>query len=424
MDTNQPKTMAVIGAGGRGTEVYTQYAHYFPHLLQISAVAEPNDFRRKRFAEIYNVPEEMQFKSCEEMFEKHTPDSVLIATPDSEHYGPILRAMEAGCHILAEKPITNNLEELLNLRDKILNYDKVFLICHVLRYTMFFENLKQILNSGKIGELVTVQHNENVGHFHQAHSFVRGNWRNSKESSPMILQKCCHDMDILNFLIDKECVSVSSYGSLSHFKKEKAPEGATKSCLHGCPHILECPYSAALYIEAELGEKPNENVLPFIGAVKSHWESDDLLTALSLGPYGRCVYHCDNNVVDHQVVNIKYENGVTVAFTMTGFTNKCSRTIKIMGTKGEIRGHMEKNEIIVTDFRTGLENKITYNTSEGHGGGDQGIICEFMRLIQGDLSYNLNQIKKNNKQGIDAHLMSFAAEKSRLEQQVVKLQDL
>ena len=407
--------MAVVGAGSRGTNCYAPYALYFPNQLQITAVAEPNEQRRKHFSEMYNVPLENQFESWEELFEQHKANAVLIANDDAGHYGPILKAMEQGWHILAEKPITNNISHLLQLKDKILSYDKLFMVCHVLRYSPFFKKLKEILNSKQIGEIVSIQHNENVGHFHQAHSFVRGNWGNSKTSSPMILAKCCHDMDILNFLIDKECLRVSSFGSLSHFKKENAPEGATEMCLYGCPHLLTCPYSAARYLEQD-----EKHLIPmYADTVKLHWDSDDLAEALFAGPYGRCVYYCDNDVVDHQVVNLEYENNITVAFTMSGLTDLCNRTLKIMGTKGEIRAHMEMNEIISTDFRTGIETKTTLNSDNDiHGGGDAGTIIQFIKLL---MTNQYEVVKESNRQGILGHLMSFAAEKSRLKKCIVEM---
>lgn len=411
----KPLTMAVVGAGGRGTYSYAPFALHFPDQLQITAVAEPNEFRRKRFAEMYNIPEENQFTGWEDLFENHKADAVVIANDDAGHYGPIKIAMEQGWHILAEKPITNDLNELLEMKDKILSYDKIFMICHVLRFTSFFKTLKEILDSGKIGELVSVQHNENVGHFHQAHSFVRGNWRNKEESSPMILAKCCHDMDIINYMIGKDCLRLASFGSLKHFRKDKAPEGATERCFDGCPHLFTCPYSTARYFENN-----KERYIPtYARIVKGHAGTDDLKEALRMSDFGRCVYHSNNNVVDHQVVSMEYEDEITVAFTMCGLTDLCDRTMKYMGSKGEIQAHMERNEIVTIDFKTGDKtiNKISTDIN-GHSGGDSGTIIEFVKLMQNN---DYKAIRENNKQGIQAHLMSFAAEQSRLEKSIVEL---
>ncbi len=408
---NKPITLAVIGAGSRGTFAYAPYALDHPDELKITAVAEPNDYRRRHFAERFGIPQENQFTSWEALLEQHRAQGVLVANQDADHYAPILKAMEGGWHILAEKPVTNNLEEARELLERITAYDKVFLICHVLRYTPFFLTLKELLDEGTIGELISIQHNENVGHFHQAHSFVRGNWRSKEDSSPMILAKCCHDMDILNWLMEKECLRLSSFGSLSHFHGENAPEGSTLRCLDGCKAEKECPYSARRYFEE------GHNIPSFARVVKAHGETDNLTDALTRGPYGRCVYHCDNDVVDHQVVNMEYEEGRTVAFTMSAFSDQISRTLKLMGTKGEIRGHMEENKIELIDFRSGVRKTIPLQASDqGHGGGDVGITKEFIRQVR---QPNLAAIRKGNRQGLLAHLMAFAAEESRISGTVI-----
>ena len=414
MNEKKPLTIAVVGAGARGTYAYAPYALHFPDQLKVTAVAEPDAKRRKVFSDKFSVPEENQFESWEALFANHKADAVIIANDDAGHAGPIKEAMKQGWHILAEKPVTNNLESLLELKDDIVAYDKVFMICHVLRYSPFFQKLKEILDSKQIGELVSVQHNENVGHFHQAHSFVRGNWGNKEESSPMILAKCCHDMDILNYLIGKECLRVSSFGSLKHFRQDKAPEGATERCLDGCPHLMTCPYSAMRY-----AEKDNKRYIPvYASNVLRHAGTDDLMEALKITDYGKCVHFCNNNVVDHQVVNMEYEDEITVAFTMCGLTDLCDRTMRFMGTKGEIRAHMGKAVITVTDFRTGMDTEITFDDCDVHGGGDHGIRADFVKFMN---NADIDMIRKSNKQGIDAHLMAFAAEKSRLEKAVVDL---
>lgn len=414
---SKPVTMAVIGAGGRGTGAYAPYSLKFADRLNVVAVAEPNDNRRKIFSDMYNIPEENQFTSWEELLEKGGFDSVLIANQDADHFQPIMKSIEKGYHILAEKPISNNLEEVKELLKVIPEYDKVFYICHVLRYTPFFQNIKKILKSGAIGDIISIQHNENVGIFHFCHSFVRGSWGNSNTSSPMVLAKSCHDMDILNYLIDKECKNVSSFGSLTHFKKENAPEGVPERCSDGCEIADTCPFSAYKYFEDD-----KEHFIPnFAEVVKLFAEKDDILEAIKISPYGRCVYHCDNNVVDHQIINMEYQDDVTVSFNLIGFTDKCGRTLKILGTGGELRAHEVNNEIIVVDYSTGLETVYNVPVSlTGHSGGDEGMIKHFVKSVNNP---NYDEIKASNVQGLKAHLMSFAAEESRLEKSVVNMEE-
>lgn len=293
-------------------------------------------------------------------------------------------------------------------------YNRVFSICHVLRYTDFFATIKKIITDGKIGNLVSIQHTENVEHRHQAHSFVRGNWRDSEVSSPMILAKSCHDMDILQWLVDADCTKVSSFGSLTHFRKENAPEGAPRYCLDGCPVKDECPYYAPrMYIERDdwVGE--------VLRSVVSNDTSDEgVLRELKNGPYGRCVYHCDNNVVDHQVVNLEFSNEVTVAFTMSAFTYEGGRSVKLMGTHGQIRGDMEKNVIEATSFITRETEIINLDVDKGHGGGDAGIMRDFVRLVQSD---GKEKGLTGANVSVKSHLIAFAAEKSRLESRVISM---
>lgn len=259
--------------------------------------------------------------------------------------------------------------ECIRMGERARQSGLVFSICHVLRYTRFFGTIKQMLEEGRIGRLMSIQHNENVGYWHQAHSFVRGNWRNADETSPMILAKSCHDMDILLWLAGDSCTNVASFGSLSHFTPENAPAGAPKRCLDGCPAAEDCLYYAP---KTYLTDEDNWMKL----AISGDQSYEGRLKAIQEGPYGRCVYHCDNNVVDHQVVSMEFRNEVTAVFTMSAFTKECSRMIKLMGTEGEIRGAMEKNEIELIRFDRNEPEQISLEAPgghAGHGGGDEGL---------------------------------------------------
>ncbi|MBZ9686744.1 Gfo/Idh/MocA family oxidoreductase [Clostridium estertheticum] len=407
-------TAVLIGAGNRGTG-YGEYALDNPNEIQFIAVAEPLTDRRDKFKNEHGILEEACFVGWKELLEQpKMADAVLICTQDQMHFEPTMKALELGYHVLLEKPMSIEPGECIKMGEAAEKNGRVFSICHVLRYTNFFFTLKKILEEGKIGRLVSVQHNENVAHWHQAHSFVRGNWRNSKESSPMILQKCCHDMDILRWLIDAECKSVSSFGSLTYFKSENAPVGAPKRCLDGCLVAKECPYyGPKTYLTSNIGWPSS--------VISTDTSLEARTQALKEGPYGRCVYHCDNDVVDHQVVNMEFENEVTVAFTMCAFTAECSRTMKFMGTKGEIRGSMERNEIEIIDFITGNKNVIKLsNSASGHGGGDYGIMQDFVKLVQSDGKV---EGRTSAITSVQSHLLAFAAEKARVENRVINMRD-
>ncbi len=408
-------TAALIGAGERGANSYASYALKFPNEIKFVAVAEPDAQRREKFKREHGIQDNMCFESWDDLLSRpQLADSILICTQDKMHFEPALMSLEKGYHILLEKPMSPDPAECVAIGDHAAKYKRIFNICHVLRYTEFFSTLKSLLNEGHIGNLVSIQHNENVAYYHHAHSYVRGNWRNSDTSSPMILAKCCHDMDILLWLADSECKSISSFGSLMHFREENAPAGAPDRCLDGCPVDVECPYYA-----------PKQYLTDDVSWPTSVISNDSSLeartNALKTGPYGRCVYKCDNNVVDHQVVNMEFENGVTVAFTMSAFTYECSRTIKLMGTKGEIRGTMERDEIEIIDFNTGKRNVIHLKKSVyGHSGGDFGIMRNFVRMVRE------NEIDKgltSATESVRSHLMAFAAEKSRVEGKIINLQE-
>lgn len=405
-------TAALIGAGQRGADVYADFSLRNCHEMKFAAVAEPDDKRRERFAQKHAVKESMVFSDWRDLLRQpKAADAVFICTQDSMHYEPAVCALEKGYHVFLEKPMSNVLGECLEIGRAAEQYpDRIFTVAHVLRFTPFFQKIKDIIDQGRIGNIISVQHNENVGYWHQAHSFVRGNWRKSETSSPMILAKSCHDMDILLWLIGKHCRKISSFGSLSYFTEQNAPPKVPERCLDGCAFQESCPYFAPkIYLEAM--DSWQAEVLQSV--VSSDQSSEGILQALREGPYGRCVFKCDNDVVDHQVATLEFEDNITAVFTMCGHTSECSRTIKIMGTAGEIRGHMEKQVIEVLPFNERNREYIILDIEkEGHGGGDYRIMKSFTGLIRrGAKSDNIT----SPEIAVESHIMSFAAEKSRLE---------
>lgn len=410
--------LALIGAGLRG-QGYTDYALEHPSELQVVAVADPNPARREKMRILHGIEERGCFSDWRDLLAvPKLADAVLICTQDRMHFEPTLQALDAGYHVLLEKPMSPDPREVAAMGDKAEDKGLVFSVCHVLRYTGFFGTLKRLLAEGAIGKLQSIQHNENVGYWHQAHSFVRGNWRNSAESSPMILQKSCHDMDILLWLAGADCVSISSFGSLSHFRSEDAPAGAPERCTDGCPVAGSCVYYAP---DIYLNEDPG-----WLGdAISDDPSPEARRKALETGPYGRCVYRCDNDVVDHQVVIAEFANGVTAAFTMTAFTKDTSRTLKLMGTEGEIRASMENDDIVLYRFDESEGRKIPLNKAEhgqsgGHGGGDGGIVADFVRLVREDGKVQGLTSAANS---VQSHMMAFAAEHARLNREVVRLSE-
>lgn len=410
-------TAVLAGAGQRGAQVYAEYAVSHPNEIKIVAVAEPNEERRREFAARHRLPEDQTFSDWKDMFAAgKLADCAMICTQDRFHTEPVKEALKSGYHVMCEKPMSPDAKECIEMGKYAEEYHKTLTICHVLRYSPFFTKLKEILDTEVIGEIVSIQHIECVGYWHQAHSFVRGNWRNSDMTSPMILQKSCHDMDILNWLIGKPCISVSSFGSLKHFKEENAPNGAGTRCLTDCKIEDSCPYSAAkIYCR---DEEWYSDTIRKVVALKGSQEA--VTEELKTGPYGRCVYRCDNNVVDHQVVNLEFEDGVTVSFTMCAFTYEGSRTMNIMGTKGQILCDMEKNIIEVKDFLTGDKTKTTVKVgNSGHSGSDEKFMKGFIKTVETDGAFTLSGAQVS----VNSHLMALAAEESRITGKTIHMED-
>ncbi|MFW9834994.1 MAG: Gfo/Idh/MocA family protein [Candidatus Thorarchaeota archaeon] len=412
-----PVELIIAGAGDRGS-VYASYAKTHPKRAKVIGVAEPRDFYRERMMSEHNIPEENVFTDWKDMAKKQKfADAVIIATQDHMHKDPAITFAKKKYHILLEKPMAPDEKSCRAITKAVLSNDIIFALGHVLRYTRYTQKLKSILDSGLIGDVISIQRLEPVGYWHQAHSFVRGNWRNENESAFMLLTKSCHDLDWIQYIMGERCTSVSSFGSLTHFVKENKPENAGENCLE-CEFEPECPYSAKrfylkLFDHGKTGWP--------LSIITSEMTRGGIVHALRNGPYGRCVYECDNDVVDHQVVNMEFEGGQTASFTMTAFTRARARETRIFGTRGEIYGNGKK--IQMHQFLNGKTELI--DTSEDvpasladHGGGDYGLIDSFVSAVaQNDPSLILS----GPEESLETHLLTFAAERSRREDKVIKL---
>ncbi|MDO4299739.1 MAG: Gfo/Idh/MocA family oxidoreductase [Lachnospiraceae bacterium] len=409
--------VALAGLGSRGKDTYAKTAKLFPEKMEITAIADIDPAKVKEVAREYGVPENACFSSAEELIaQEKLADVMFITTQDRQHVGHAIPALRKGYHLLLEKPISPRLEECRELVKVAKECNRQVIICHVLRYTPIYSKLKEILDSGAVGEIVSVMSIENVGWWHQAHSFVRGNWRNSDTTSPMILQKCCHDMDLLLWLTGKTCKSVSSFGSTYLFDEAHAPQGAAKRCLDGCQAKAECPFDAEkIYLEnRKIGLHSGNREWP-LDVLTMHPTEESIMEAIRKGPYGRCVYYCDNNVVDHQVVNLNMTDGSTISHTMCAFTATGSRYAKFMGTKGEVIADMSENILKITEFGKDTEiidiSKLASDFS-GHGGGDNRMVEEFLDMIlEGK---EPNHRTTSVERSMESHYCALAAEESRL----------
>lgn len=411
----KPVTGILIGAGARG-RIYAQYAKQYPDELQIVGVAEPKTDRRLMVCAEVGVDASAQYTSWEPLLEQpRMADAAIICTLDNQHIEPVLAALDKGYHVLLEKPMSNTEEECRIIAAAANKAGKILSVCHVLRYTPFYRTLKDLIDSGETGEVTTISQIENVAYWHYAHSFVRGNWRSCLETSPMILQKSCHDMDILLWLMGRECKKAASFGSLRHFNKAHAPQGAPARCLDGCPHSQTCPYYAPkLYLTGNTGWP--------VDMLTTDLTQEGIKNALYTGPYGRCVYYCDNDVVDRQTVILEFSGGSTASFTMTAFTTDSARQLKITGTKAQVTADMETNVIWLHRFGEKEAVKIpveipVQTNNYGHGGGDFYLMRDFLQGVRSGGEENLSSARVS----LQSHLICFAAERSRLQNIVVEL---
>jgi predicted dehydrogenase len=403
-------TLAVLGTGSRGT-TYAGFAERYPDRARVVALADPRVERRDVLADRLRVAPERRYTDWRELAAHgRIADAVVVATPDREHVEPACRFAGLGYHVLLEKPIAPTRGGCLDVIGAVERAGVILAVCHVLRYTAYTDAVKRIVVAGRLGDLVGVNHEEPVGWWHFAHSFVRGNWRRADLSGPSALTKCCHDFDWLRYIVDRPAVRVSSTGGLRHFTAANRPAGAADRCLD-CTVEPDCPYSAVRQYLGYLGDATRER-WP-LSVVTTDLSESAVRQALREGPYGRCVYACDNDVADHQVTSIEFAGGVTATLTMSAFTPYARRRTHIMGTRGFLDG--DGTRLTLTDFVAGRVESVDLpggtGGDDGHDGGDFGVIGAFVGAVAaGDPSL----IRSGPRESLESHLMAFAAEQSRV----------
>ena len=402
-------TVAIIGVGGRGGYAYGTIIADMPDKFKISALCDINTEKLDYFSEKFGVGKEALFTDEVTFFERKRADVLIISTQDKDHVRHAKMAFSLGYDILLEKPITSNrdeLEELLALGEAT---GARTLVGHVLRYAPAYMKIAQLIETGTIGKLVSINAIEEVGYFHQSQSFVRGYWRREENSTPMILAKCSHDLDLIQYYAGSTCETLSSVGELTHFTSDNAPEGAADRCLD-CIYAETCPYSAKTqYLDAWL--KVKSDIYPYNVACHAPITEEKMITSLRNGPYGKCVYKCDNDVVDHQLTQMTFHNGVKASLTMMAFTRFCGRRMEFFGTCGQITLDEIRNFIRVGVFgKAEYELKISDLTPPDtiHGGGDYGLVLALYDMLSGNASD-----KTSLTNSAESHLIGIAAEKSR-----------
>ena len=409
-------TVAIIGVGGRGGYAYGTLIAQLPERFEIVALCDINTDKLSYFSKKFNVAAQNLFTDEEVFFQKKRADVLIIATQDKDHIRHATKAFRLGYDILLEKPITDNRQEMQDLLALQKETGCKALVCHVLRYAPAFMKAAELLENGTIGRLVSINAIEQIGYFHQAQAYVRGYWRKAENSTPMILAKCSHDLDLLQFYANSACESLSSIGDLTYFTPENAPTDATERCLD-CPHQNTCPFSAKTqYLDGWL--KDRTDAYPYNVPCHAPITEEKMRAALQNSMYGKCVFRCDNDVVDHQVVNMEFEGGALVSFTMSAFNGwGGSRAIRVMGTKGMLVAKLGEDTIHYDNAAAGTTEEIPVIGSTGdntlvggHGGGDNGIMGTFSYLVTDEYDgINAATIETSCKN----HMIVFAAEEAR-----------
>ncbi len=417
-------TVAVLGCGSRGWG-YGNGMHEQTDQFKMQAICDIDEVKRNNAQKQWGIADENVFSCEEEFLKEKRADVLVIATQDRDHVRQGIRALELGYDILLEKPISPLLEELKALLKANEKYRRKVVVCHVLRYAPAILKIKEALDGGKIGKLIHIENTEQVDYWHQAHSFVRGNWRKEEETSSMIMQKCCHDFDLLQYFAQSPCDTVYSVGSRAYFNKENQPEGAADFC-KDCKYIHECPYSAEqIYVKLWKKRGSPEFGWPFnVVCTEIPNTEEKLRKAYENGPYGRCVFACDNDVVDNQSVEIVFQNGVRATHTMSAFTDRMGRRTVLHGTHGEIELLEDKG--VLTVYRFGEEPTV-YQISDlvenekdefHHGGGDAKLLNSLYAVIDGG-----QEASTTLEKSVESHLIALAAEKSRKEGVIVKVHE-
>ena len=395
-------TFSVVGLGGRASAYLSALQELYPNEHQVVAVADPDPAKQARARNDYGLQDNQIFDTDLDLMEQpRLSDVAIVATQDKLHLRDIRGLLAKGYDLILEKPVATTLEELQEIAAVSKSFpDQMVAVCHVLRHTVFFGEIRRILESGRFGPVVSIQHNENIGYYHFAHSYVRGPWNNSETSGPLTLTKSCHDMDILLYLLENtHCQQISSYGALSIFNRDHYDPATMAPMCVDCPQNESCAFSAPkLYSSGKIKS-----------VVFDRSSVDKVRENLGTSPYGRCVYHCDNNVVDHQSTAIQFDNGVTATFSLSAFSAKVNRSLKIMCQFGEIRAIEKPYLIETTDFRTDETTVTELDIRDrGHGGGDKAFVKDFMESYLHGVPFN-----STLEQAIESHAMALLAEESR-----------
>lgn len=423
---NKPVTAIIVGAGHRSF-VYSELAKTNPEMLKIVGVADPNPVRRKKAMEYFGFGEDMCFENADELAKKgKLADAVINGTMDHQHLGTAVPLLNCGYDMLLEKPFAPNEPDMREIVECARKNNSKVMICHVLRYTPFYYSIKERIVNGDLGDIINIQTTEHVSYHHLSTSYIRGKWANSdKCHTSMLLAKCCHDLDIMMWMMaETKPTQISSFGGKYQFKPENAPKEAGTICMKDCPLVDTCVYSTKrLYIDHP--DRWSFYVWDALEGIENPTIEDKIALMKTDNPYARCIYKCDNNVVDHQSVMVNFASGATGTHNMVGGSSEPRRYIHIVGTKGELFGNFEDSKYTVLKINPSpdahneecdveeVDLRVTgdmVGAYGGHGGGDERLAADFVKYIRGEKpSLACTSIFDS----VAGHLSVYLADKSR-----------
>jgi len=427
---SNPIQVVVVGAGHRSM-TYASYAREHPDEMRVVGVVDPSEMRRRLVADTYHLSPDQCFESVQDLIESPLQaDAGINGTMDSVHVPTTIPLLEAGYDVLLEKPFATNEDEMWRLVETAERCQRKVMICHVLRYSPFYARIRERIQAGEVGQVINVQTTEHVSYHHMAVGFVRGKW-SSKERchSSMLLAKCCHDLDLIAWMKSGvRPTRIASFGSNLQFQPDRAPEGAGTRCLVDCPIEKDCLYSARKHY-LDHPDRWSFYVWDCLEGIEKP-TLEDKAESLKTSPYGRCVWHCDNDVVDHQSVVIEFADGSTATHNMVGGSSRPSRSIHILGTHGEIQGNLEDSRFVVRHIDTRPGHEYTEETDDlsvsgdmhgafgGHGGGDLRLVADFVHVLSG----KPHSISTTHLQdSVSGHLMVFCADRAMEDGKTVAL---
>ena len=423
---NKPVTAIIVGAGHRSF-VYSELAKTNPEMLKIVGVADPNPVRRKKAMEYFGFGEDMCFENADELAKKgKLADAVINGTMDHQHLETAVPLLNCGYDMLLEKPFAPNEPDMREIVECAIKNNSKVMICHVLRYTPFYYSIKERIVNGDLGDIINIQTTEHVSYHHLSTSYIRGKWANSdKCHTSMLLAKCCHDLDIMMWMMaETKPTQISSFGGKYQFKPENAPKEAGTICMKDCPLVDTCVYSTKrLYIDHP--DRWSFYVWDALEGIENPTIEDKIALMKTDNPYARCIYKCDNNVVDHQSVMVNFASGATGTHNMVGGSSEPRRYIHIVGTKGELFGNFEDSKYTVLKINPSpdahneecdveeVDLRVTgdmVGAYGGHGGGDERLAADFVKYIRGEKpSLACTSIFDS----VAGHLSVYLADKSR-----------